>query len=183
MIPGTDFRGFGYFARERAHAVYDAIARRYAQLALKAAKGGASVPALRPAPWSRIGQRKRVAPSPRSFAGLAEPAAAAARPHRDVVQEATTQQRARLAKVFKLAHERGAVDFATRLLADDGVKTCEIAAVLRSMPEETARPRGGFAARIAARDALAAPPPTDPTPNATAELMAAYNKCFVGRAD
>lgn len=173
MIPGIDFRAFGHNARARARAVYGALARRYTQLAQEM---GVDVPALSSVTY-RAAKAHR--PTSRSFAQLADPAQPPPRPRGDLVQEAAKRERVRLNEVFTLAHERGAVDFALRLLAED-CRPRDIVAALRSMPKAAERRHGGLAARIAARDALAAvPPPSDSTQNATAaELIRAYNKAL-----
>jgi hypothetical protein len=93
-------------------------------------------------------------------------------------RDARQQQNARLSKLFQLAMTRdGGVDLAVKLLTE-GLKTREIEVVLRTLPQASQR-RGGLAARIAARDALAAVPASHPTRSAqVTALIGAYNKAL-----
>jgi len=80
-----------------------------------------------------------------------------------------------------MADELGAIDFAVNLLRE-GCAPRAIMKALRSLPVPTRR-RGGLAARLAARDALAAKSSSEPVPNDTVAAMTeAYLKC-VGRPD
>jgi hypothetical protein len=88
--------------------------------------------------------------------------------------------RKQLTEVFRLAQERGAVDFAVGRLAD-GWKPSEIAATLRALPEAQAR-RYGLAARIAAYQATLTDDgsASSTTPSGTAAAMIATYRKAIG---